>query len=94
MLNDSMSRPVANQIKAMLKEEVPVQKISKLLNVTVACIERNMAVWNKPFEQKLKDQKNKERAIKAAKTRALKKQTAELAEKAAEALAEEEAITD
>lgn len=84
-MKDRINRPELAQVRKLYAKEVSVKQISKLLKITVACIERNLDIANMSKEEKLQKQKNKERAIKAAKTRALKKQTAELAEKAAEA---------
>lgn len=75
----------AYKIKKFMKMDVSVEDMSRSLLVTEECIKRNIAHFSRSQKEIDDSKKNYERAIKAAKTRALKKQTQEMAEEAAAA---------
>ena len=89
-MKDAVNNSDVAKIRKMMEAGEENEQIAHALNLTLACVERNVKHLSKSRDELIKLKKNQERALKAAKTRALKKQAEEMAEKAAAAMVEEE----
>lgn len=89
MIKKGINRSDYAKIRTMSSSGMSPSDIARNLKVDEECVIKNIEHMNRPPEEKSKETKNRERALKAAKTRALKKQAQEIAEKAAEAEADE-----
>jgi len=91
-MRDDITAPIVIRVKKMLAEDLTIQQISKIEQITVACLERNKKVWDETPEENKEKLKNRERGLKAAKTRALNNQAKKLLEEAADSEVEEQSI--
>ena len=72
-----------------LMNDHTAEEIAGILKITPDCIKRNIEYLADPEAKEIK-RKNRERSLKAARTRKLKQQAQEMAEKAAAAEVDEE----
>lgn len=88
-MKSAINNSEAAKIKKFMKMKISVEEMSRTLLVTEECIKRNIKHFSRSTAEVDAAAKKSEAMKRAAKTRALKKQTQELAEAAAEAEVEE-----